>query len=69
MMPPSRRFHAACSDASAFADGIERLLRDDALWLRQQASAWAQCGARYNEERFGQALRHVLQGTQRDGDA
>ncbi|UCU98569.1 tetratricopeptide repeat protein [Acidovorax radicis] len=59
----------AARDASAFADGIERLLRDDALWLRQQASAWVQCGARYNEERFGQALRHVLQGMQRDGNA
>jgi GT2 family glycosyltransferase/tetratricopeptide (TPR) repeat protein/glycosyltransferase involved in cell wall biosynthesis len=59
----------AARDARAFADGIERLLRDDALWSQQQASAWVQCGARYNEERFGQALRHVLQGTQRDGDA
>jgi len=59
----------AARDARAFADGIERLLRDDALWLQQQASAWAQCGARYNEDRFGQALRRVLEGLRKDGDA
>ncbi|MCU4121191.1 tetratricopeptide repeat protein [Variovorax sp. N23] len=59
----------AARDAPAYAAGIARLLDDDTRWLKQQASAWAQCSARYNEELFGEALRRVLQGSRRDRDA
>lgn len=47
-------------DADAFARGIARLLRSDALWARQQRAAWDQCDARYSPERFGQMLRDAL---------
>lgn len=50
-------------DAQAFADGIARLLHDDGLWQRQQQAAWQQCAERYAPQRFGQLLRHVLEGT------
>lgn len=59
----------AARDASAFAAGIARLLDNETRWLKQQASAWAQCSARYNEELFGEALRRVLQGSRRDRHA
>lgn len=50
----------AARNAEAFALGIVRLLRDDALWLRQQRAAWDQCRAHHDPERFGQLLRDAL---------
>ncbi len=47
-------------DAAAFARGVARLLRDDALWRRQQQAAWDHNAARYDPERFGDLLRHAL---------
>ncbi|WP_018411626.1 tetratricopeptide repeat protein [Methyloversatilis thermotolerans] len=49
-------------DADAFARGIVRLLKDDALWVRQQQAAWAQCQAHHDPERFGRDLRSALDG-------
>lgn len=49
-------------DAEAFAAGVLRLLRDDALWQRQQAAAWQRCAERYAPERFAQVLRQALRG-------
>lgn len=47
-------------DADGFAQGIARLLRDDALWQRQQQAAWQQCAERYAPQRFEEGLRRVL---------
>jgi predicted O-linked N-acetylglucosamine transferase (SPINDLY family)/GT2 family glycosyltransferase len=50
----------AARGATAFAQGIVRLLRDDSLWQRQQQAAWQQCAERYEPQRFAQRLQQVL---------
>jgi GT2 family glycosyltransferase/glycosyltransferase involved in cell wall biosynthesis len=49
-------------DGPAFAQAIARLLRDGALWHRQQSAAWEQCTLRYDPGIFGETLRRVLRG-------
>lgn len=47
-------------EAAPFARAIDRLLRDDAAWLRQQAAAWDECGRRYDVARFRAELRAAV---------
>lgn len=49
-------------DAEAFAQGVARLLNDEALWRRQQAAAWARCAADYHPDDFALHTQALLLG-------
>lgn len=48
------------ADATAFAQQVARLLRDDVTWRLQQQAAWATCQARYAPEHFTSAVRRLV---------
>ena len=48
-------------DADTFARATARLLRDDALWLRQQTTAANLCERQHNPEQFIQDILQLFQ--------